>query len=83
MKSQNKIQELHNVQCVHVLISSYFKSSFLMALLNESNNAGELLISDYILLQSEGPRYLSECVSKVTIVYVPGHFSRLSMLDTW
>ena len=56
-----------------------------MALLNESNDEGKLVISDYILLQSEWPRYLSECLPKATIVhvYVPGHFSRLSTLDTW
>ena len=68
IKSQFKIEELYKVQFVHVSISSCFKCSFLTALLNECND-GELLLSDHILhLQSEGLRYLSECLPKVTIV---------------
>ena len=47
-------------------LSALFKSTILIALLNEPSD-GECLMCGCILLQSVGPRYLSECFPNVTV----------------
>ena len=66
-KKRYKIYVLHNLQFVQVLFTSSFKSTFLIALLNEPSD-GECLMCGCILFQSVGPRYLSECFPNVTVL---------------
>ena len=51
-QKRHKIHVLHNLQFVHVLFSSSFKSTFLIVLLNEPSD-GECLMWGYILLKKK------------------------------
>ena len=57
---------LHNLQFVQVLSTSSFKSTFLVALLNNPSDS-KFLMHGCNLLQMVGPRYLSECFPNVTV----------------